>query len=166
MCIRDRQQLQLSKLAWTEGVSFITIKIELLLQYQQNLLFYILLKIQGKTIESQNVIKRLVYLKTLISKLKPIEKKLEYQINKIFKMAFQLKENKQIDDELQYKPRPGQLQEELDLDQFDINDEGEIVEKEEEKDKQVYHPPKISASLSKEDRLNLRKEQFLSLIHI
>lgn len=37
-----------------------------------------MLKISGKSIQSHPVIKKLIYLKTLISKLKPIEKKLEY----------------------------------------------------------------------------------------
>jgi hypothetical protein len=52
-----------------------------------NLAFYILLKLQGKSIKDHPVIRRLIYIKTLLGKLKPLDKKLEYQINKLLRMA-------------------------------------------------------------------------------
>ena len=63
------------------------VKFNLLLSYCINIIFYLLLKNQGRSIKDHPVIKRLIYLKTLMTKLKPIDKKLEYQISKLLRLA-------------------------------------------------------------------------------
>jgi hypothetical protein len=70
------------------------------LEYIMLLKLYELFKINGKTLEQGNgleLYKRLAYLKTLLLKLAPVEKKIEYQKNKILKHAEKatiFKENK------------------------------------------------------------------------
>lgn len=46
-----------------------------------------LMKAQGKPIHNHPIVKRLIYLKSLLLKLKPIEKKLDYQINKLLRVS-------------------------------------------------------------------------------
>jgi len=48
---------------------------------------YILMKSQGKALRNHPIIKRLIFLKSLLIKLKPIEKKLDYQISKLLRIA-------------------------------------------------------------------------------
>ena len=45
------------------------------------------MKAQGKSVKDHPVIRRLTYIKTLVNKLKPLDKKLEYQVNKLLRMA-------------------------------------------------------------------------------
>jgi len=46
-----------------------------------------LAKINGKSVKKSEIIRNLLYLKTLLSKLKPIEKKIDYQVSKLIKMS-------------------------------------------------------------------------------
>ena len=61
------------------------------MSYSINLIFYILLKINGKLVKSHPVIEKLLFLRELLKKLKPIEKKMEYQINKLLRLSFSKK---------------------------------------------------------------------------
>ena len=58
------------------------------LEYLMLLKLYQLFRINGKSVTSGNgleLYQRLAYLKTLLLKLQPVEKKLDYQKNKILK---------------------------------------------------------------------------------
>lgn len=68
-------------------MSYIDVKFNLLAFYSMNLAFYILMKVQGLSVKEHPVIRRMIYIKTLLSKLKPIDKKLDYQITKLLRMA-------------------------------------------------------------------------------
>lgn len=61
-----------------------------MLEYLIQLQFYQLFRINGEDLtkgEGLELYKRLVYLKTLLTKLAPVEKKLEYQKNKLLKYS-------------------------------------------------------------------------------
>ena len=63
-----------------------------MLQYLTELQFYVLFRLEGRDLTSGqglNLYKNLLYLKTLLMKLGPIERKLEYKVNKILKEASQ-----------------------------------------------------------------------------
>lgn len=62
-------------------------KTQLFLSYMQFLYIYMLMKAQGKPIQNHPIVKRLIYIKSLLLKLKPIEKKLDYQINKLLRVS-------------------------------------------------------------------------------
>ncbi|KAJ9065447.1 hypothetical protein DSO57_1019626 [Entomophthora muscae] len=61
--------------------------LDLLLDYMTNLSFYSLLKAQGKSVEGHPVILKLIELRTHIEKLKPVEAKLKYQIDKLVRAS-------------------------------------------------------------------------------
>ena len=76
-------QVKEGKLATAEGLSFLETKNLLLLQYLMHLCYYFLLRAEGKPVKSHPVISRLVEIRTYLDKIRPVEKKLQYQINKL-----------------------------------------------------------------------------------
>ena len=63
-----------------EGISYLDTKYILLLSYCINLVFYLLMKSEGKSIKDHPVVMRLVEIRSYIEKLRPIDKKLQYQV--------------------------------------------------------------------------------------
>ena len=70
-----------------KGLSFLETKYQMLIGYCANLAYYLLLKVKGKNIERHPVVERLVKYRLLIEKMKPMEAKLQYQIEKLLKAA-------------------------------------------------------------------------------
>ena len=60
----------------SHGMSYLEMKYNLMLSYCSFLTFYLLLKLEGKTVENHPVIGKLVHIKTLFEKLRPLDNKL------------------------------------------------------------------------------------------
>eukprot|EP00331_Platyophrya_macrostoma_P029725 CAMPEP_0176456500 /NCGR_PEP_ID=MMETSP0127-20121128/31325_1 /TAXON_ID=938130 /ORGANISM="Platyophrya macrostoma, Strain WH" /LENGTH=502 /DNA_ID=CAMNT_0017846471 /DNA_START=43 /DNA_END=1551 /DNA_ORIENTATION=+ len=152
--------LRNKKFKISEGISYLDVKFELLLSYCMNLAFYILIKLQGKTIKDHPVLRRLVYIKSLLSKLKPLDKKLEYQINKLLRMANQQSlvgenYNRAVDmqqDPLSHAPRPGKII-------ADVNTEETKEGKKDSSKPGIYKAPKLSATVMEEDKKEAKKKR-------
>jgi U3 small nucleolar ribonucleoprotein protein LCP5 len=109
------------ELDMSQGISLLQVKCQSLLSYMSYLTQFVLLKISGQDVESElSVVDALVELRVVIEKLKPLEQKLKYQIDKLIKSAVlsQDKEalralNEESGDEkvdpLSFKPNPDQL---------------------------------------------------------
>ena len=69
------------------GMTYLEMKYNLLLSYCTFLSFYLLLKLEGKDITDHPVIFKLAHIKTMIEKLKPLDSKLQYQIDKLLRSA-------------------------------------------------------------------------------
>lgn len=70
------------------GMTYLEMKYNLLSSYCQFLSFYLLLKLEGNTnIEEHPVVSRLLHIKTLLEKLRPLDQKLQYQIDKMLRTA-------------------------------------------------------------------------------
>ena len=65
------------------GMSYLEMKYNLLMSYCTFLAFYLLLKVEGKPVDNHPVIHKLTHIKTLFEKLKPLDQKLQYQIDKM-----------------------------------------------------------------------------------
>lgn len=109
------------KLATAEGVSYLETKNLLLLQYCMHLLFYLMLKSEGKPAKQHPVIARLVEIRAYMEKIRPIDKKLHYQIEKLLTSKRTVKAaNDEQDgeeeemDPLQFRPNPEALVSKLD----------------------------------------------------
>eukprot|EP00887_Chlorella_sp_A99_P005929 scaffold29.g5929.t1 len=74
-------------LATAEGVSYLEAKHALLLHYCSSLVFYLLLKAEGRPVRDHPVIGRLVEIRAYLDKIRPIDKKLQYQLDKLLKAA-------------------------------------------------------------------------------
>lgn len=114
-------------LATAEGVSYLEAKHLLLLSYCSHIVFYLMLKAEGRPLRDHPVIGRLVQLRSYLEKIRPIDKQLKYQMEKLIKaaqLAHTQEEDEQADgaaagaaaavaddddDMLRYRPNPDKL---------------------------------------------------------
>jgi U3 small nucleolar ribonucleoprotein protein LCP5 len=112
----------------SKGISFLQMKNSLLLQYISNVSYIVLRKCSGKKIEGEPAIERLVKLRTVMEKIRPIEQKLRYQVDKLVSIA----ESGHVadNDPLRFKPNPDNLLTKQGDDSDDDNEnDGEQVKK-------------------------------------
>lgn len=114
-----------------KGISLLELKNQLLLNYLLNISFYLYLRVSGKSVRDHPVIEKLVELRLYIEKLKPLEQKLKYQIDKLVKASVSTNSSEQYDS-LNFKPR---------LDDM-VPEESRINE--EQDNSGVYKPPRIA----------------------
>ena len=92
----------------SDGISFLDLKNDLMINYNLNLLFLLMKKTRDGKIETERAaVERLCYLRTVLEKVRPIEHKLKYQIDKCVNIA----ETGQIsrDDPARFKANPDSL---------------------------------------------------------
>jgi len=92
-----------------DGISFLSFKNELLLEYNMNLAYLMLKKTKGKSIEGDKAVDRLCYLRTVLEKIRPIEHKLKYQIDKFVSIAETGPGDNKSQDPLRLKANPSLL---------------------------------------------------------
>ena len=80
-------QVRGGNLATAEGISYLEAKHLLLLHYCINIVFYLLLKAEGRPVRDHPVIARLLELRAYLEKIRPIDKKLQYQMDKLLLAA-------------------------------------------------------------------------------
>jgi U3 small nucleolar ribonucleoprotein protein LCP5 len=117
----------------SKGISFLDVKYNVMLSYIINLSYYFMLKLNGQKIENHPVIEQLIKERTILEKMKPLELKLKYQIDKLVKMA-NGSISSELQDPLQFKPNPKNM----------INSEDEEDQKDKDSEEtKLYRPPKI-----------------------
>ncbi|KAF3774519.1 Neuroguidin [Nymphaea thermarum] len=72
-----------------EGISYLDVKYLLLLNYCQSIIYYSLLKAKGLSVSDHPVVRRLVESRLFLEKVRPIDKKLQYQVEKLMRAANQ-----------------------------------------------------------------------------
>ncbi|CAN1160720.1 NGDN [Linum perenne] len=97
-----------------DGMSYLEAKNLLLINYCQSLVYSVLRKAKGLSIENHPVVQSLVETRLFLEKIRPIDKKLEYQIEKLIKDAsrpLDVKESKTNDaeDPLNFHPNPDNM---------------------------------------------------------
>ncbi|XP_029037620.1 neuroguidin isoform X3 [Osmia bicornis bicornis] len=126
-----------------KGLSFLEMKYHMLLSYLINLTYVVLRKCSGERIEGDPSIDRLIEIRTVLEKIRPIDHKLKYQIDKLVKTAVTGTINS--DDPTNFKANPDAFDtndEESDSDQGDA-DEG--FKSTQSRKSNVYVPPKLAA---------------------
>lgn len=112
-------RVQKGKLRTSNGVSLLEVKVHSLLSYITNIGFYLMLKLHGRSVGGHPVIDRLVELRIILEKIKPLEQKLKYQIDKLVKAASTMQDGKDDEDAatslaahdpLKFKPNPMAMQ--------------------------------------------------------
>ncbi|KAI8977698.1 Sas10/Utp3/C1D family-domain-containing protein [Mycotypha africana] len=154
-----KQKIEDDQIHTSKGVSFLEVKYHIMLQYILQLAFYVHLKISGKQIENNPVVESLVELRVLLDKMKPIETKLKYQIDKLVRAAVldtsrknesgQPNETTDVEkkeeitvaqavavDPLAFRPNPMNL--------LAKDEDNEDVDEEENVGTGVYRPPKLA----------------------
>nr|XP_023395854.1 neuroguidin isoform X1 [Loxodonta africana] len=94
-----------------KGLSFLEVKDQLLLMYLMDLSHLILHKASGGSLQGHAAALRLVEIRTVLEKIRPLDQKLKYQIDKLVKTAVtgSLSEN----DPLRFKPHPSNMMSKL-----------------------------------------------------
>ena len=93
----------------SEGLAFLQLKLTLLLSYCINVTFYLLLKAQGESVKEHPVIAALLRHRVMIERLRPLEQKLKYRLQKLLQLAQQGDELPDEMNELQQRPNPAAL---------------------------------------------------------
>ncbi|XP_007439857.2 neuroguidin [Python bivittatus] len=129
-----------------QGLSFLEVKDHLLLLYLQDLSQLMLEKTLGHSVANHPALLRLVETRTVLEKMRPIEQKLKYQMDKLVKAAVVggLGEN----DPLRFKPNPNNLMSKLSdsEDGEDDEDDGDVKNSGKETSKggiRKYVPPRL-----------------------
>jgi len=138
------QKLKGDEVASLDGLSFLTLKNHLQLQYLLSLSGLILTKTEGESIQNRSFLDQLIELRVVLEKIRPFDHKLKYQIEKLLKSGARAKQNGALDEEdrdpFSHKAHLDDLNEGEEDDQFD---EGETTPKAKTG---VYVPPKVAAT--------------------
>ncbi|CAE7610312.1 NGDN, partial [Symbiodinium natans] len=121
--------------------AYLEMKVQLLLSYLIALTYYLLLKVKGVPVETHPVVPRLLWIRSLLEKLKPVDQRLQYQMNKLLQWTDAKRAEQLAGQTDAHALRPGKLATTV----ADEEEEGEEAsEAPEEKEDAVYKPPKIS----------------------
>ncbi|CAK9186575.1 unnamed protein product [Ilex paraguariensis] len=144
-----------------DGISYLEAKHLLLLNYCQSLVYYLLRKAKGFSIEGHPVVQSLVEIRLFLEKIRPIDKKLQYQIQKLTRVTGSAADKgglsdkegdstQKTEDLLKYRPNPDLLVSKANTTSEDAG---------------VYRPPKFAPASMEEDKMSrheknaLRKEK-------
>jgi len=137
------KKLRAHKYPTDKGISFLEVKYHLLLNYCTNITFYLLLKTEGVQVKDHPVVKQLVKIRAVLEKIKPVEKKLKYQIDKLLKIAADPDAAQRAQkDPMSFRPNIDNLMED------EVSDGGQ----------DVYRPPKLTA-VSMGDKEDKKKQK-------
>ncbi|XP_052191123.1 uncharacterized protein LOC127800514 [Diospyros lotus] len=141
-----------------DGISYLEAKHLLLLNYCQSLVYYLLRKAKGLSVEGHSVVRSLVEIRLFLEKIRPIDKKMQYQIQKLTKVTSTavsevgLNEKEESagqksEDLLKYRPNPDML-----LSKMNPTLEDGIG---------VYRPPKFAPTSMEEDKISKQERNVL-----
>lgn len=123
----------------SKGISFLDVKNHLMLSYVMNLAHIMCSKVSGKSICGSPDVERLVEIRTVLEKMRPIDRKLKYQIDKLIRTA----KTGVVDqnDPLSLKPNPDNFVDNADNGDADTEAGMEVDAAE---SRQVYKPAKLA----------------------
>lgn len=125
--IASSEQLQTEN-----GISVLDIKYHSLLSYIIDIVMITRMKVQGLSIANCSAKHRLVENRTVMEKVRPLEQKLRYRIDKLLQQSM----NKNPNDPMSLKPDLDNLENKLESDQDSDNSTGEVKK---------YIPPQIAS---------------------
>ncbi|XP_042519038.1 neuroguidin [Macadamia integrifolia] len=140
-----------------DGLSYLDAKHLLLLSYCESIVYYLLRKAKGLSIEGHPVVQSLVEIRLFLEKIRPIDKKLQYQTQKLMRSISNATEKvgsdekktdtaQNADDPLKYRPNPDLLISKIN--QSSQDGDG------------VYRPPKFAPTTMEEDK-TLKQEKLV-----
>ncbi|KAL4234732.1 hypothetical protein ACF0H5_006374 [Mactra antiquata] len=130
----------------SKGISFLEVKYQLLLSYLTNLTYVMLKKSSGKAILGDEAVDRLVEIRTVLEKIRPIDQKLKYQVDKVVRIA--VSGGADSNDPMRLKANPDSLESKIkdeDSDSDDDDDDSDDDEDKSGKSSKAYVPPKLAA---------------------
>ncbi|KAJ9600212.1 hypothetical protein L9F63_009494 [Diploptera punctata] len=154
------ERVKKGEVSTDKGLSFLEMKYHMLLSYLINLMYVVLRKCSGEAIERDPAIDRLVELRTILEKSRPIENKLKYQIDKLVKTAATGPTGET--DPTNFRANPANMISNLnDSEESDSESDEKAGDKQEKTKKGVYVPPKLAAVYYDGDESRAEKQQRL-----
>ena len=154
-------QVKKGEMSTDSGLSFLEMKYHMLLSYLINITYVVLRKVSGHKIEGDPAIDRLVEIRTVLERIRPIDHKLRYQIDKLVKAA--VTGSTDDNDPSKFRANPdnfvSKLQESEDDSDSDNDSEEGSGEKKEKKKAGVYVPPKLAAVHYDGDETPMTRQQ-------
>lgn len=151
-------------------VGYLEVKQQLLLSYCTNIMFYLLLKVEGKSVKNHPVMKQLLELRYAMDKMRPLDNKLKPQVDRLVKMgasgasdgASSLRPNPMalLGRGRKQQPNDSEEEENSDVEEAEAmadGSDGEYGEGSDEENENVYKPPKMSAVIFKENETAAQK---------
>lgn len=139
-------QVKKGEMSTDSGLSFLEMKYHMLLSYLINITYVVLRKVSGQKIEGDPSIDRLVEIRTVLERIRPIDHKLKYQIDKLVKAA--VTGTADANDPSRFRANPdnfaSKLEESDDENDSDSDSADNTTDKREKKSG-VYVPPKLAA---------------------
>ena len=138
-------------LAIGNGISLLDVKNNSLLLYLVDIITIVLRKVNGLKLANSEAVARVVELRTVLEKLRPLEQKLKYQIDKVVQAATSTTKESEPNP-LKFKPN---------LDNFKDSSEEEVEEEhlDEDMETKKYVPPHIAATEHQEQNKRLARQE-------
>ena len=177
-CLTDcQQQIAGGSLPTKTGVSYQEVRMHVLLNYVLNLAFFLLLKVGGKSVKAHPVIEQLVTLRVMMERMRPLDRKLKYQLEKLVQLAATQRDGANGAEMASLADPKANLQAMLCSSEDDDGDEddhetnaGKVRgrkkklkqsddddEDEKEKEEALYKPPRRVAAVFEDDKKKHRK---------
>ncbi|XP_029313659.1 neuroguidin [Cottoperca gobio] len=127
----------------SSGLSFLDLRYHLLLFYLQDLTHLISVKTEGGKIKDSDALTRLLTIRTVLEKMRPLDHKLKYQIDKLVRTA--VTGSLAANDPLQLRPNPENLISKLsESEESEGEDDNKTEKKAAHSSGRKYVPPKIA----------------------
>lgn len=136
-----------------ELVQYLEVKQQILLAYCVNVVFYMTLRAEGKSVRSHPVMRQLLELRHAIEKLRPIDSKLKHQIDRLLRQVQRADDGEPAEEMSTSAARPN-LSAFLEGEDSD-KDDAERAQKSTKEG--VYRPPRIAAAPFKDDERESEK---------
>ncbi|KAF0700255.1 Aste57867_9210 [Aphanomyces stellatus] len=153
--LREFRDAMKTDLPTDHGIGLLQVKNHAMMQYSQLSLFYALLKLESPDkVQGHPVFKELVRYRTILERIRPFDRKLKYQVDKLCKMA--VSDAKDLDAALSYAPNPAAME-----GNDDDDDEGGDENDEdggEKKSTGVYKAPRLASVPYDEEEKSAEKQ--------
>ncbi|KAF2069251.1 hypothetical protein CYY_009430 [Polysphondylium violaceum] len=159
------EKVKNNQIPTSKGISFLETKYHLLLSYCLNITYFLMIKSSGVSIKDHPVVDQLVKIRVMIEKMKPLDKKLKYQIEKLLKNASTGTIGVSEDDPLRFKPNLGSLKKSSKRQQDDSDDDQDQDDQEQSQmlsNAGIYQAPKYGSRggiIDEEDKISRQKEK-------
>ncbi|KAE9008269.1 hypothetical protein PR003_g12603 [Phytophthora rubi] len=141
-----------TELSTKSGMTYLQVKNHALLTYTKMELFFALLKLEEpEKVKDHPMFKELVRYRTLLERIRPLDRKMKYQVDKMLKVA--LSGGKGLDESLSYAPNPDELAAEDGQDDDEEGEEGGSGGKD-----GIYRAPRLaSVPYEEEERAQVKQ---------
>lgn len=152
------RKVRKNQLPTGNGIGYLEAKHHLLLSYCQDLVYYLLRKAKGLSVDGHPVVRSLVEIRLFLEKIRPIDKKMEYQIQKLTNAADSAAAQEKVPDaEVNGK---GEQRDEEDLLKYRPNPD--MMDTKYAPDGQgndgIYRPPKLVPAVDKRSKDASRRD--------